>query len=89
MEPKPATPPVLWSKPVNSKLSRVNGRFRVVLAGQEDLDEAGALCIKVGGWVGEWVGGWGGWVGGWESGYGGGGGVGGRVGGGMGGWVGE
>lgn len=49
LEQKPTTPPVLWSKPVTSKLRRANGRFRVVLAGQEDLDEAGALCIKVGG----------------------------------------
>lgn len=41
--------PLLWSKPVTS--SHDGGvdrsRFRVVLAGQTDLEEAGALCIKV------------------------------------------
>ncbi|CAN0540439.1 unnamed protein product, partial [Ectocarpus sp. 12 AP-2014] len=35
-------PPVMWSKPV-----RGSKRLSVVLAGREDLDEAGALCIKV------------------------------------------
>ncbi|CAM9892743.1 unnamed protein product [Ectocarpus sp. 8 AP-2014] len=35
-------PPVMWSKPV-----RGSKRLAVVLAGREDLDEAGALCIKV------------------------------------------
>lgn len=35
-------PPVMWSKPVRGRK-----RLAVVLAGREDLDEAGALCIKV------------------------------------------
>lgn len=39
--------PVMWSKPVTGKSPPENGRFKVVLAGREDLEEAGALCIKV------------------------------------------
>lgn len=39
---------VMWSKTVISKWRRGSERFRVLLAGREDLDEAGALCIKVG-----------------------------------------
>ncbi|CAN0107793.1 unnamed protein product [Scytosiphon promiscuus] len=41
-KPRKSKPPVMWSKAVSN-----NKRFRVVLAGREDLDEAGALCIKV------------------------------------------
>lgn len=41
--------PLLWSKPVtkNDEVGAEERRFRVVVAGQRDLDEAGALCIKV------------------------------------------
>lgn len=40
----------LWFKPVMDKrgAGAQEGRFRVVVAGQNDIDEAGALCIKVG-----------------------------------------
>lgn len=40
----------LWFKPVTDKRRAgvQQGRFRVVVAGQNDIDEAGALCIKVG-----------------------------------------
>ena len=41
-KPRKSKPPAKWSKAV-----RGSSRFRVVLAGREDLDEAGALCIKV------------------------------------------
>lgn len=44
-----AAVPLLWSKPVtkNHEAGVEERRFRVVVAGQRDLDEAGALCIKV------------------------------------------
>lgn len=41
-KPRKSKPPAKWSKPVSGST-----RFKVVLAGREDLDEAGALCIKV------------------------------------------
>lgn len=40
--------PVMWSKPVKSRVGDDAGsRFWVMLAGKSDLDEAGALCVKV------------------------------------------
>lgn len=39
---------VVRSKPIQSKSSwRSDWRYRMVMAGREDLDEASALCIKV------------------------------------------
>ncbi|CAM9177010.1 unnamed protein product [Pylaiella littoralis] len=42
LKPRKSKPPAMWSKPVKK-----DNRFRVVLAGRGDLDEAGALCIRV------------------------------------------
>lgn len=47
LPPKKAKPPVLWSKPVTGNFNKLKGRFKVVLAGRGDLNDAGALCIKV------------------------------------------
>lgn len=41
-KPRKSKPPAKWSKAVGGST-----RFKVVLAGREDLDEAGALCIRV------------------------------------------
>lgn len=43
-----AQPPELWSKPIENRDDEgLKGRYRVLLAGMGDLDEAGDLCIKV------------------------------------------
>lgn len=51
LPPKKAKPSALWWKPVSGNFKKVDGRFKVVLAGREDLQDAGALCIKVRGFL--------------------------------------
>lgn len=41
-KPRKSKPPAMWCKAVSG-----SDRFRVVLAGRDDLEEAGALCVRV------------------------------------------